>query len=98
MMTEYLNCHIGQTMLDGEYPHAVDIPIPLRGLGDKLPLILDAVGACTNPAQLWSHSTAADADSAGEIRHWWSRIGTKAPQDAKRLQRTFRSLGARRVR
>jgi hypothetical protein len=99
MMTpEYSNPRIGFDTLDREYPFAVDIPIPLRGWGDKLPLLLDATAACTAPAYVWSHSQPADEATAGEVREWWSRVGTKTPDDAKRIARTFRSLGARRVR
>jgi hypothetical protein len=98
MIAEYHNGGLGVDLLDREYPFAVDIPIPMRGLGDKLPLILDAAQSCSDRAQVWSHSTPADGVTAGEVRTWWSRIGTRTPNDAKRLARTFRSLGARRVR
>jgi hypothetical protein len=98
MTPEYLNCRASYEILDRDFPFAVDIPIPLRGLGDKLPLVLDAVKACSDQAQVWSHSVPADTTSAGEVRTWLSRIGTKTPNDAKRIARTFRSLGARQVR
>jgi hypothetical protein len=98
MMPEYLNCRVGCDILDREFPHAVDIPIPPEGLGDKLPLVLDAAGVCRDQAQVWSHSLPANDGSAGEVRTWLSPIGTKTPEDAKRIARTFRSLGARRVR
>jgi hypothetical protein len=98
MTPEYLNCGIGYSIFDREFPHAVDIPIPPKGLGDKLSLLLDATAACGGDAQLWSHSTPANGESAGEIRAFWSRIGTRSPQDARRIARTFRTLGARRVR
>jgi hypothetical protein len=89
MIPEYHNRGLGVDLLDREYPYAVDIPIPLRGLGDKLPLILDAAQSCSDRAQVWSHSTPADGVTAGEVR---------TPNDARRIARTFRSLGARRVR
>jgi hypothetical protein len=98
MIPEYHNRGLGVDLLDREYPYAVDIPIPLRGLGDKLPLILDAAQSCSDRAQVWSHSKPAPGPSAGELRTWWSRIGTKSAPDARRLVKTFRSLGARRVR
>lgn len=98
MTPEYVNCRMSFDILDRDYPFAVDIPIPLRGWGEKLPLLLDAAGACTAPAYVWSHSKTANAMTAGEVRTWWSRVGTRTPEDAKSIARTFRSLGARRVR
>ncbi len=98
MMQEYVNYRMSYEILDWEFPFAVDIPIPLRGLGDKLPLIMDAAATCSDPAQVWSHSVSADTTSAGEVRIWLSRIGVKTSQDARRIARTFRALGARRVR
>ena len=98
MTPEYANARVGFDVLDRDYPYAVDIPIPLRGWGDRLPLLMDAASACGDKAFVWSHSIAADTDSAGERRVWLSRVGTMTPEDAKRIARTFRSLGARRVR
>jgi hypothetical protein len=55
MTPEYHNGRMSFDILDREFPFAVDIPIPLRGLGDKLPLILDAAQSCNDRAQVDMH-------------------------------------------
>jgi hypothetical protein len=78
-----------------DYPHSVDIPVPRDGLGDaKLERILTAAQACRYGAECWSHSTQAN----GEIRRWWSRVGTKTGCDADRVQTALADLGAIRRR
>jgi hypothetical protein len=77
-----------------DFPWAIDIPIPPDGLGPMLPVILDAAKACQGGAVISTYG----APPAGEVRSWFNRIATRTPGDAQRLARTFRSIGARRVR
>jgi hypothetical protein len=77
--------------VDAEFPWAVDIPIPPAGLGAMLPVILDAAKACPSGAVVQTFAVPPE----GEVRQWYNRIATKTPSDAKRLIRTFRSIGAR---
>ena len=79
---------------DADFPCAVEIPIPPAGLGPLLPVILDATKACPGGARL---DTFAEPPHA-EVRAWFHAISTVSPEEADRLARTFRSIGARRVR
>jgi len=79
---------------DADFPWAVEIPIPPAGLGPMLPVILDAAKACAGGARVTTRSEPPNA----EIRTWFNRIATRSPADAQRLERTFRSIGARRIR
>jgi hypothetical protein len=79
---------------DHDFSWAVDIPIPPAGFGPLLPVILDAAKACAGGAMVTTRSEPENA----EVRHWFNRIATRTPEDAKRLARTFRSIGAREVR
>jgi hypothetical protein len=79
---------------DADFPWAVEIPIPSAGLGPMLPIILDAAKAYAGGAKITTCSEPPNA----EARIWFNRIATKTPTDAQRIERTFRSIGARRVR
>jgi hypothetical protein len=79
---------------DADFPWAVEIPVPPAGLGPMLPVILDAAKACAGGAKVTTRSEPPNA----EIRAWFNRIATRSPADAQRLEQTFRSIGARRVR
>ena len=76
------------------FPFAVDIPIPPAGLGPMLPVLLDAVQAFGAGAVL----TTLGEPPAAEVKHWVNRVLFRLPGDAESIQRTFRSIGARRVR
>ena len=76
------------------FPFAVDIPIPPAGLGPMLPVLLGAVQACGEAAVL----TTIGEPPAAEVRTWFNRILIRHRADAQRFERTFRSIGARRVR
>jgi hypothetical protein len=78
---------------DHDFPWAVDIPIPPAGLGPLLPVLLDAVQACGSEAML----TTIGMPPAAEVRCWYNRILTRHRVDARRLARTFSSIGAREV-
>jgi hypothetical protein len=78
---------------DADVPCAVEIPIPPAGLGQLLPIIMDATKACPG-ARL---ETFAEPPHA-EVRAWFYAIATVSPEEADRLASTFRSIGARRVR
>ncbi len=78
-----------------EFPFSVDIPIPRDGLGDaRLGMIWEASKACRHGAEVWSHSTHIK----GELRQWWSRIGTKTDDDAELVRVALAGIGATRTR
>ena len=79
---------------DADFPCVVEIAIPPAGLGPLLPVILDAVAVCPGPARLDTFAVPPHA----ERRAWFHWIRTATEDDAQRFERTFRSIGARRVR
>jgi hypothetical protein len=81
-------------LIDTDYPWAIDIPIPSAGLGPMLTVILDAAQACPGGAVV----VAYREPETSEVPRWWERVATKTPADARRLARTFRSIGAKYVR
>ena len=79
--------------MDTDFPWAVDIPISPTGLGPLLPLLLDAAQCCSAGAVV----TTRSEPETGEVRRWFNRVLTRAPEDARRIAHTFRSIGARQV-
>jgi hypothetical protein len=77
-----------------QYPHAVDIPIPRDGLGQKLNDIHDAAKACPGGAEAWGFGTRLEDGTP--LR--WMRVGTMTPDDADAIAERLTGIGARRVR
>jgi hypothetical protein len=64
-----------------QYPHAVDIPIPRDGLGQKIHTIHAAAMACHRGAEAWGYDTRLEDGTPQR----WLRVGAMTPDDAEAI-------------
>ena len=76
-----------------EFRWAVDFPMSPLGNSDRILLILAAAERCVGGASVETFGMPPGA----EVQQWFNRVWTRCPEEADRLARQFRMIGAKRV-
>ena len=81
---------------EAEFPYAVDVPVPPKGLGGaEVRAIMGAMTRCRGRTERWSHSQVR---VFGMRKAFFVRVGTSTEADANNVTITLSDLGAHRAR